>query len=64
MTPERLEEIRARDGLGSCAKWREGVDDRAALLAEVDRLRGVLERIVDDSGDAYHHARRALEGTP
>ena len=38
--------------------------DRRALLAEVDRLRAVLKEIVDDSGDAHHHASRALEGTP
>ena len=51
-------------GSGSCEVCDAAWVDRGDLLAEVDRLRAALTRIVDDSGDAHHHASRALEGNP
>lgn len=54
MSPEELAAIRARmtvpqpDGYGY-GKWAEQAsDDRAALLAEVDRLTGVLAQVRQD----------------
>lgn len=62
MTPADLEAIRRR--LADCGPLDAGAGhDAVALVAEVDRLRAALTRIVEDPTDAHHHARRALEGT-
>lgn len=50
MTPERMERIRTRSeramrsGRGT-VEHRQAMEDRSALLAEVDRLRAALTRI-------------------
>jgi HAMP domain-containing protein len=72
--PEELQAIRERiEGLRTLTlsmhidAWKVVFTDAPKMLNEIERLRGALERILDELEDGYNNeayriARQALEG--